>query len=264
MRRSNRCLTRFNGTRSSAARLRAVLIVTALLAACDSDSGPQRGPAAPAPAATPAPTLGPTPAPTPAFQQQTPGPDNPHAVSGQVFDAYSGGVADAVVRIAESSYSWSIGVRTDQDGQFIAYLPESQISVFVGKAGAPRPELVQPCAVQAEVRGSVDLQVEVMSSSTLQSLSPPRPQLARGATLTGTIFETIDGIRSPVTGAELWAEEYDDRAVATTLSDFQGGYFLCNLPPRIGLYVTKAEFRLAYVSITPAETPMVDIELQRR
>jgi len=243
----NRELTRPSAPRLSITRVAPVLLMTALLAACHSDSGPQSGPAALATA----PTL--------------PGPDNPHAVSGQVFDAYLGGLADTVVGFfVETRGGRGLDVRTDQNGQFMAYLPDSRISVFVAKAGLPNPEYVQPCAVQTEVRGSIDLQVEVMSSSTLQSLSPPRPQVVRGATLTGTIFETANGVRTPVMGAALWAEEYDDLAVATTLSDFQGGYFLCNLPRTIGLYVTKAGFRLAHVPITPAETPIVEIELVRR
>lgn len=255
MTRSNRELTRLSSTPSSTVHLGAAFLVTALLAACHSDSRP-RGEWGGSTAAPQQPTAEPP----------APGPDNPHAVSGQVFDAYSGGLADTDVGFFVETSRWGRGrsARTDQSGQFLTYLPDSRISAFVSKAGLPQPEYVQPCAVQAEVRGSLDLQIEVMSSSTLQSLSPPRPQFVRGATLTGTIFETINGVRTPVMGAELWAEEYDDLAVATTLSDFQGAYFLCNLPRKIGLYVSKPEFVLTYVAITPEETPIVEIELKRR
>jgi hypothetical protein len=228
------------------------LVLTAFVAACDSDSRPQGdrgGSTAPLPQSTP--------------QPPTQSAANPHAVSGYVFDAYAGGVANATLGLFVETSKWGLdrGVRTDENGQFLTYLPDSRISVFLGEAGRPQPERVQPCAVQAEVIGSLDLQIEVVSSSTLMSFNPPRPQIVRGRTLTGTIFETLNGVRLPVTGAELWAEEYDDIALATTLSDFDGGYFLCNLPPSIGLYVSRTGYLPKRIFISPDATPTVDIEL---
>jgi hypothetical protein len=191
----------------------------------------------------------------------TPSATWPHAVSGQVFDAYSGVVANANVNffVEFSGGGGGTTAISDQNGQFLGYLPDSRINVHVYKTG-----FVQPCAVSAEVRSSVALQIEVTAVATLNSVSPPRPQSARGPSLTGTVFEMSNGIRMPVADAEVWIQQYDDIPVATTRSDLSGGYFACSLPNRVGMYVSKPGFRLAFVAVDPSLTPSLDVELQRQ
>ena len=88
-----------------------------------------------------------------------------------------------------SGAGWFIEVSTDQNGQFtVSGLPSSYVMLYVFKNG-----FVQPCAVLPVVTGSLALQVEVTSLSTLENLDPPRPQSARGISLTGVVFEIANG-----------------------------------------------------------------------
>jgi hypothetical protein len=185
---------------------------------------------------------------------------HPHALVGQVFDAYSGVVsADVAFFVETAGWGRGDGVRTDASGQFTVYAPDSMINVY-----AYKPGFVQQCAARLTVRSSLYVQLEVTSKATLLSHDPPRPQSASGPSLSGTVFEVSNGVRQPVTGADFWVEQYDDMAVATTVSDLAGGYFVCNLPYTVGIYVTKPGFETARVFVDPSQTPVLDIELKRR
>jgi hypothetical protein len=81
-----------------------------------------------------------------------------------------------------------------------------------------------------------------------------------GNTLTGTIFETVDGVRQPVPGAAVWAYNENDVDLASTKSDLQGRYFLCNLPPVVALTVAKDGYQ---IEVVPAVGER-DVELKRR
>jgi hypothetical protein len=191
-------------------------------------------------------------------------PDYPHALVGQVFDAYSGVVADATAELfvefavlGRRHGQWC-NVRTDQSGQFVTYVPASKINVHIDKPG-----FVQPCAVAAEMPGP-ELRVEVTSTATLESLDPPRPQSAQGASLTGVIFEVTNGVRKPVAGAKLLAQRFDGIDVAATVSDLQGGYFLCNLPEVARIWVIKPGFPAEVFAIDSSQSSSQttrDIEL---
>ncbi len=245
----------------SRVRAFAAAALAALLVACD--SGPKSGTwANGASNTTPQATQQPSTPPT--ELRVSSDPRWPHAISGQVFDAYSGVVGKATVvlfvEIPGVGFR-SLDVSSDENGVFtVSGLPDSRVSVMAWKSG-----FVQPCAVTIDLRSSLALQVEVTSLSTLDSLDPPRPQSAHGTSLTGMVFETVDGGKYPIAGAEFWAEEYDDRALATTRSDLQGRYFLCNLPRRVALYVSKPGNSLALITaIDASQSPTLDIELKRR
>jgi hypothetical protein len=197
-----------------------------------------------------------------------PGPTSgPHTVVGQVFDPYSSGIAaDVNLWIQQGrmgySYWWANGrLSSDALGRFTApNVPTSQITVL-----AWRPGFVQPCAVIADVRDTGALQVEMLPESALEVANPPRPQSARGLSLTGVIFETVNGNRQPVSGALLWAEHLFEVGMATTRSDPTGGFFLCNLPRQMWMYVDKRpDYALEYLGpIDPAQSPPLEIELHR-
>lgn len=185
----------------------------------------------------------------------------PHAVSGHVFDAHYGMIASADVNFFIESSGGGRGATaiSDQNGQFLGYLPDSRISVHVHKEG-----FVQPCAVSAEVRASVALQIEVVSATTLNSVSAPRPQSVSGIPLSGTILDGSTGTPQPVANAYVWIEQYDDFPVATTRSDLSGHYFACNLPTTVVMYVSKPGFRTAQAVVNPLQTPTFDVTLQRQ
>jgi hypothetical protein len=234
----------------------AALLTAALLGACDSGPDPPRSPSG----QTNAPS-GQSNAGVFVFDYGcTQSPYQPHALVGQVFDAYSGVVADASAELfvefavnGRRHGEWCY-VRTDQSGQFVLYAPDSTINVHFEKPG-----FVQPCAVAAEVPGP-ELRVEVTSTSTLESLDPPRPQSTQGASLTGVIFEVTNGVRKPIAGAKLLAQRFDGIDVATTVSDLQGRYFLCNLPAVARVWVIKPGLPPEVFSIDSSQTTR-DIEL---
>jgi hypothetical protein len=221
---------------------------TALVVACD--SGRDRSPAPPydwtASASGPA-------------CDTAPSADHPHALVGYVFDAYSGVVGDSRVDLfVETARSGrGCSVRADQGGQFRVYLPDSKVSVHVDKPG-----FVQPCAVTAEVLTAGTLDVELMAKATLQSFDAPHPRSSSGLSLNGMIFETTGGVRSPIAGAEIWIQHYDDIPVATTLSDLGGRYFGCNLPAGVGVYASKPGYTTAFAAVDPSQSPTLDVELR--
>jgi hypothetical protein len=258
-------ISRRHGSFSLAHSLRRVLALSAvaLVAACGSGDGSGPSPSGISPALAPLMPIGPAdPGPDSGSWCATSGnPNFPHVVSGQVFDAYAGQIAGARADLFVEATGWGRGcsVLADQSGQYVAYLPESQISVHTDKPG-----FVQPCAVSAEVRNSITIDIEVTSVSTLESLDPPRLQSARGMNLDGVIFESVSGANAPVVGAQIWVQYYDDIPVATTLSDQRGGYFVCNLRDVVGIYVSKSGYTTEFVVVRPLETPTRDIEVKRR
>ncbi len=187
----------------------------------------------------------------------------PHTVLGQVFDPYSGAIGSATIDLwIETDRGGSkVLLISDANGQFtITDLGDSRIILWAGKDG-----FRQPCAVTPEVRGNLVLQVELTSLSTLNSLSPPRPQTAGEIPTIGLIFETANGGMQPIGGAEIWATDVNELVLATTQSDLRGRYFLCNLPPNSYLYAEKPGFVAKWVGpIDSSQAAPVDIELQRR
>jgi hypothetical protein len=197
----------------------------------------------------------------------------PHTVEGRVFDPYSGVVAGARVNLWVNtgrggySYWWAHhSLSTDEAGRFSApNLPDSQITIHaIMPTQATMPTFVQPCAVIVALRDSLAVDVEMASAETLNSLNPPRPQSAREPTLTGTIFEMTEAGKQPVVGAKLWAEHLLEVSFATTLSDLQGGYFLCDLPAKTDLWVTKDGYENTVIwQIDTSQSTVLDIELKR-
>jgi hypothetical protein len=187
--------------------------------------------------------------------------DYPYLVTGRVFNPYTGLVTDAVVHFfVETTRGGDApgNVRTDANGQFAIHAPESTITVYVDKPG-----FVQQCVVQTPVRGDIALQVELTTTGTLLNTNAPRPHSASGPSVTGSVFEVTNGVRRPIAGAAFWLEYYDDRAAATTQSDLEGNYFLCNVTQRATLHVTKLGYRMATLAIE-AQTATLDVQLELR
>ena len=192
----------------------------------------------------------------------------PHTIEGQVFDPYSGVVAGASINLwvqgagAGYSYWWAHGpLHSDEAGRFSApSLPEAQITILAFKDG-----FVQPCAVILDLRESVAVNVEMAAESTLSAPNPPQPQSAQAPTLTGIVYETTDVGRQPVEGARLWAEHLLEVGAATSVTDPDGAYFLCNLPQRLALWVTKPGFSDTVIwQVDTSQSSVLDIEMKRR
>ena len=197
-----------------------------------------------------------------------PGPTSgPYMIVGQVFDAYSGGIPNASMNLwvqqgrGGYSYVWANGhFGTNSKGEFIApNIPEAQLSFWAVKSG-----FVQPCAVNAVVPPSGVVQIELVAESTIAVLDPPRPLTVRGTVLTGTVFETVNGVRQPVAGAGVEVDTDFDVVVATTKTDLQGRFFLCNVPSRALLYVGKPGYVLEDIWLPDTATASpLEVELRR-
>jgi hypothetical protein len=55
---------------------------------------------------------------------------------------------------------------------------------------------------------------------------------------------------------------YDDIPIATTLTDQRGGYFVCNLPEIVGVYVSKSGYMTDFFVVRPQETPTHDLQMR--
>jgi hypothetical protein len=191
-----------------------------------------------------------------------------YAIAGRVFDARSGIVdgarVDAWVQRDRFgySYSWANGLqRAGNSGEFVLQnLPQSRVSLF-----ATKPGFEQPCMHSVDVPPSSFVQIEMVAESTLAALDPPRPQVLRGAPLTGSVFTIVDGARVPVPGARLWVQDPLEVNLATTRTDLRGKFFLCNLPPRVLVSVTKEGFVTKTLwPVDGANPTAIDVQIERR
>jgi hypothetical protein len=198
-------------------------------------------------------------------------------ITGRVFDALSGPVAnasvDAWIQTERFGYAhtWATGAspRTGADGSFEFFAPSgSLLQIYIYKEG-----YVQPCAVWVDANPALPLEVEVVALSTLDSSNPPPPQSATGAlTVTGTVFETVGGSRVPVAGATIWAGDSMGLNYANTVTDREGRYLVCRLPGNDSrwrfsseLWVQKPGFNDHLVwSIDTSQSQVVDIDLVRK
>jgi hypothetical protein len=242
--------------RTAGPRLRSLLAASAMalvLLGCHHDAPAGDAPAAGAPQRPVPDRLG--------AIALAPSADYPYLVAGQVFNPYTGVVTDAVAYFyVEARRGLRTGnVTTDANGQFTIYAPESTITVRVDKPG-----FVQQCVVQTAVGGDVALQVELTTTGTLMTTNAPRPQSVNGLSVAGSVFEVMNGVRTPIAGAAFWLEYYDDLGVATTQSDLDGRFFLCNVTQRAALHVSKLGYQSATLAIDALQTAPLEVELRLR
>lgn len=195
-------------------------------------------------------------------------------IEGDIVDFYSGAVAGATVwlvgtTLTESYLTWrrlpGAPFKSDGAGYFlVTNLPEA--SVYIS---ASKPGFVHPCAVRVDSGSPRRVTVELLHESRLDSVVPARPQLGVEPALTGHVFELTPGGRSPVAGARLHVsvreDIWADDVVAVTISDRGGGFFLCNLPARANLWVSKPGYEtLDQLPIDGGQSSPLEIQLQRR
>ena len=240
---------------SAISRVVVVLFPLIALAACGSGASPS--PSAPS-SSVPTPPPSPFPSPT----------SGPNILEGEVFDAQTGPIGNADINLWVQqerfgySYWWANGrLTSNAAGHFVAAnIPDSQITIL-----AVRDGYVQPCAVTVDLRGNRALDVEMISTASLEASNPPRPRMILGRSLAGVIFETTPAGRQPIAGAGLWVENASEVGLASTRSDLRGGFFLCNLPMGAYLYVTKPGFNdTSQGPVVQSESMPLEIELKRR
>ena len=193
-------------------------------------------------------------------------PEGTHVLQGTIFDAHDGPLANQFLNVwvdlpEGGGYSqWLISgpVSTDSAGRFsVTGLPDSKVSMWAGAHGYQ-----QPCGVRVDMLGDVTRDIEVVVTSTWNRLDPLRPLTAREPTFTGTVYEETPTGRQPVVGATVEGAADDDTR-ATTLTDLQGRYFLCDLPqPMAGINVYKDDY-VVYSWVDTTRSQTIDIEFKR-
>jgi len=193
-----------------------------------------------------------------------------HTITGMVFDAYEGPVANvsvnAFILLPTFGYSWTWAhpgkiIYTDSAGRFsVPEIPDATVMIHIGGWLAG---YLQPCAVTLDVRADVVRDIEVVSADTLNSFAPPRPLLVSEPTITGMVYETTEAGVQPVAGAIVAADTaMIDRAM--TLTDLSGRYFLCDMEPsEVALGVYKDGYVSRYVWPIDESQPSIDIEIER-
>lgn len=183
-------------------------------------------------------------------------------IEGTVFTFQSGAIGGA--EIEEYHEQRQVGffgfLKTDGVGQFVLnVVPDFRVWLFAVKDG-----LVQPCGASVDARSDQRIDLEMVTTSSLDSLNPPLPQFAADPAVTGTIFEMTTAGRVPVVGAEIYVQT-NLAGVASTRSDRRGGFYLCKLPNHIGLLVVKEGYvDGSTVRFDGTRAQVFDIELKRR
>jgi len=194
-------------------------------------------------------------------------------VRGQVYDFFNGTISGANININITlptggySYTWAYGtLQSNQLGRYeTVRLPPSHISILAFRDG-----YVQPCVFDLDLAGpgrDLEIDIEMVSRTTLDSFAPPPPLLRPGPAFTGSVFEATSTGRQAVAGAHIWVDGLGGLGwgLATTYSDFGGNYFLCNVPDTAVLQVTKPGFAMTEIGPIDATTPRpLDIELKRQ
>jgi hypothetical protein len=191
---------------------------------------------------------------------------SPYTVLGQLFEVTSGPIRGAPINLwvqqssGGYSYWWANGaLYSNARGEFLAdHLPPSEIMIHAGHG-----PWVQPCAVIVRVPGAAYQHIELFPGAAFENtLTPPRPQLVQGTALNGSVFEVVNGARQPVPGVLVWAYTGLEIDIASTRTDLNGRFFLCNLPQTVDLVADKDGYAMR--SVAPVDmTAPVEIEMQR-
>jgi hypothetical protein len=102
-----------------------------------------------------------------------------------------------------------------------------------------------------------------MSEASLD-ISARAPRTATGSLLSGVAFETTDGGRQPIPAGFVWAEFGGGITAATTKTDAQGRFIMCNLPRGTWLTIQKGGYVDASLGVPDRLTRPLDVELRRR
>jgi hypothetical protein len=136
-------------------------------------------------------------------------------------------------------------------------VPAAQISVW-----ASTPGFVQPCAVTAAVTDNIEVDVELVSQASIEA-DARLPRTASGPILSGVVFETTSNGRMPVARATDWAEDSVGVTLATTQTDINGCFLVCNLPGSAWLTISEPGFQLVSRPATDLSASVFELELKR-
>ncbi len=106
---------------------------------------------------------------------------------------------------------------------------------------------------------TVDIELVPQAAASAAPLAPA----SSGVTLSGVVFEIVDGVRRPVVGAHVFVECAPDVLMADTVTDENGRYRVFGIPPvRVGVFVEPTELARTWIDVTTADTNL-DLEIKR-
>jgi hypothetical protein len=83
--------------------------------------------------------------------------------------------------------------------------------------------------------------------------------------ITGLVYESTPSGRKPVPGATIYVDEFDDLLSATTTTDEDGRYAVCNIPDfynGVTVYAGKIDYQWSWQFTQLKDLNQVDIELK--
>jgi hypothetical protein len=203
-------------------RVCAVLVLAAVIPSCDDTVGPRPSP---------------IPAPTPAPELAT-----EVTISGTVYEHTASGPRPLArlpftVRLTETGWGYGGGdtqVTSDPSGRYSASWSDEEMMVtIVLPAGAGYHA---PCPSGFDVlAANATMDVHVVADATLSTTGVPSSLPVSGPSVSGDVFERVQGGLRPVSGATI--DLYTDpsaKIASVTLTDARGAFLLCANPPGTG------------------------------
>jgi hypothetical protein len=193
------------------------------------------------------------------------------SITGIVFEVDANGrrpLGGAGIDISPEYQSWQPAIFTDHDGRFMG---PGRGAVHQGlKIIATRTGYSQPCRVSVSAM-AVDHEVYLVSNELLSTTGVPLAIPLIAPVMTGRVFERTPLGDEPIAGAAVvidftggdgWAPS------ATTMTDVNGRYVVCNVVNASGLglaaLVTKLGYIDRFVGIGLEAPATFDVELHRR
>ncbi len=96
-----------------------------------------------------------------------------------------------------------------------------------------KPGLIQQCASVLVLNGDkTDLSVEtkMIRDADVSASSAPTPEAPGFRSISGTVVDTVNGVKRPLAGVEVWYEPAMDVQAARTYSAADGHFLLCGIP----------------------------------
>ena len=149
------------------------------------------------------------------------------------------------------------GTTADSAGRFIVtLLPKATIMLQGYTAGYD-----QPCAAVVEFNGASALtNIELVSQAHPLLDAANKPPIIKGV-----VYEVTSAGRQPVAGAHIYIDQLDDLISATTTTDENGRYAVCQIPDfgyGQAVYAVKAGYQTSYQQVSVGGTTELQLDLE--
>jgi hypothetical protein len=197
----------------------------------------------------------------------TPPPSQTETVSGTVYVRDAAGLsplADGGLSVWDETSSgggWMPVIDIDTQGRYSTTVASNSELHLVGDYNSFK----QPCAAAVSVRtGPKTLDVVLISDPTLLGTNVPSDVVAGSRTISGMVYETVDGARRPLPNISVVFDvDGQGNIFATTTTGYDGRYLLCGLNDVTSGFVEAYDegFSTGTAKVSPGSVN-VDIELE--